>query len=475
MEQNYSYYNWFNKLIATLVDIFFVFVPVATLYVFTSPFTGTARYVLFFVLVIIYALIIYFFKDKIKFLINNILLKIDQLDIKKMLIIIVFLMIALKVLFTILFNYDATQDGDIHIYDEIADMILSTDDYHSTEISHLFAMGIHLAVFKYLHIPIHIGIFVVLLIGTVIYFLSFKNIIGKNKAFLLTIIYIFMPSSVLFSFCPTHEVFVYLYLSIIMLLMQKYIEEENIKKIIIYLVLLTIFTFLISFVNPTGNIIYIIMLLMIVLSNIKRNKKFLLIVVIVLSLLLTKVVEKRLHIIDFITTMNTYTILIHGSNPESLGEQVDEYPYLTMLDELHRRGLERSMENWVLVARVVLLNQYKYLLTHPINLIRLIAHKFYILWSGDHYAIELAHVYNAFNDVVYYVFLIISALLYLIVMSIGVVYRRSKKDYLNVSNYKLVLLGVFAVTLLSVVLNKYGVYMTMILYFLAFERAELED
>ena len=54
------------------------------------------------------------------------------------------------------------------------------------------------------------------------------------------------------------------------------------------------------------------------------------------------------------------------------------------------------------------------------------------------------------------------------------VYKTEKNDTMAMTNYKLTLLGIFAVTMLSIVLNKYGVYMTSYIYLFAMDKADLK-
>ena len=143
MENKITYYNWFKKVMSVFIDVFFFAVPFASLYVFTSTLSGAIRIICFVALIAVYLLVIYFFKDKIKLLIEDILNKVDNLDEKKMLIIIALCMIVIKVIFTIFFNYDATKGGDVEIYNEIAEHIYQTGDIHSDAISHLYGIALH--------------------------------------------------------------------------------------------------------------------------------------------------------------------------------------------------------------------------------------------------------------------------------------------------------------------------------------------
>ena len=476
MNKNLMYYRWFQKVISIFVDIFFVAVPLVTLYVFTSPFTGVLRYVGFAVLLIIYGLVIYFFKDKIKIIIETIISKLSNLDEKKMLLIIVLTMIVMKVVFTLFFYYDGSTEGDIQIYNEIADTIIETGQLQSRAISHLYGVALHFVVFRFLHIPIHIGMFVVILIGTVFNFLSFRNIVGKAIAFLIVMIYILMPSTSMMSLSATHEVFVYMYISLFFFVFNRMLKEENMIRSIVLMFISVVFTALTCLVNPGGYLLYIIMILCILLSNVSLNKKALIICALVLSILSGSLISKALNVNENNTLMNTFTILIHGTNPESLGEQVDGYPLKQMRLYIHHNTLDFSKQGFVDAAVHVLLDQYRYLLFHPVTLFRMIVHKFYILWSGVHYPLEYAYHFGAFNSILMNILLVINTIIYLFAVTIGLAYRKKESiDEIEISNYKLELLGVIALTLLCIVVNKYSLYITVFIYLISFYRSDIDD
>ena len=468
-----NYYSWFQKLISVLIDIFFYWASIVTIYVFVSSFSGIIKYVLFALLLVIYGLVIYFFKDKIKIIIDKLLNSVSRLDVKKMIIIISLLMIVSKIVYTILFYFDATSDSDIKIYNFLAQYIVDSGEIFTNTISHLFGTAIHFVIFKLLHIPLHIGMFIFILSATLINFLSFKDIVGKDKAFLTVMAYIIMPSTSMLSLSPTHEIFVYTYLSFFVYLLNKLLRHDD--KELLYGILLILDIFLLCLVNPVGMITYVILGLLIILSDFAYRKKIALIIVLVLSILCSNIKDNYLNASSSKTSINTYTILIHGSNPESLGEQVDGYPLDMMKKYLDENGMERTDDNYVIAGRKVLMDHYLYLISHPLVLIKLIVHKTYILWSGDHYALEMGHHFNAYGNIVYYGFLLINTLIYLIMITVGWAYKTKKDCEVGVNNYKLAILGTIAVTMISIVLNKYDLYITLFIYFIAIYYMRSDD
>ena len=472
MNNNYSFYNWFQKIISICIDIFFVGAVLATIYVFTSPFSGWIKYLLFVVGIIGYGVVYYFFRDYVYKYLNILLDKVSKLDKKKMAIIIFVTMLITKIIYTMFFNFDATDGGDIEIYNDIAEQIVNSGNIHSNAISHLYGVALHFALFKFLNIPLHVGLFVFILIGTLANFYSFSNIVGKDKAFLVVMLYIIMPSTALLSLCPTHEVIFYAYLSLTLFLLNLMIGSNNKYKTILYSFLCIVFVVLGCVVNPGGMLIYIVMILCVLFTNIDKYKKIMIIFTLIMSILLGNVVNKVLDVDEYVTTMNTYTILIHGSNPNSLGEQVDGYPLKAMRMYIYTREdlMDFSKQSFMISGRHILFEQYKYLLLHPVTFIRLIIHKMYILWSGVHYPIELANHYGAMNNVVYYLLLVVNTLIYLLGLTIGLFSRNKQSDKIGISIYKLEFLGVFALTMLCVVLNKYSIYATIFIYLISFYR-----
>ncbi len=473
MEINVFYKKWFQTVITAVLCAFFVAAPLSSLYVFTSFLSGPIRIAAYIAVILAYGLIIYFFKDRIRLVICKILSVFSRLNDREMLIIITLTAIVMKALFTFLFGFDATDDGDVKIYNDIADQILSTGNIHTYAISHLYGVALHLLVFKLFGLPLHIGMFAVIYIGTIFNYFSFKKIIGKEKAFLIVMLFLLMPSTSMMSQCITHEIFVYMYVSAFLFFYNRFIEEERKPNMIFQFFMIIFNTILTCFVNPGGYIIYIIMILTVLLSNTEKKKKIMILAALLLSVCGSNFISDFLNIYKYRTTMNTYTILIHGSNPWSLGEQVDGYPLDQMRKYIYENTLDFSHDGFVDAAKNVLFGQYKYLIMHPVTFIRLIIHKTYILWSGVHYPIELGHFYDSIRGPVYYLLLAVNTVMYLFVVSVGLAFYKKKEDRFDITNYKLEFLGVFGLTMFCIVANKYSLYVTLFLYLIAFYRAEL--
>ena len=78
-----SYYNWFKKVIAIFIELFFFFTVISSLYVFTEPFSGSMKAIVFVIIAVVIGLFLYFFRNKIKDIINKLIHLISKLNTKQ--------------------------------------------------------------------------------------------------------------------------------------------------------------------------------------------------------------------------------------------------------------------------------------------------------------------------------------------------------------------------------------------------------
>jgi len=71
--------------------------------------------------------------------------------------------------------------------------------------------------------------------------------------------------------------------------------------------------------------------------------------------------------------------------------------------------------------------------------------------------------------------LLMSAVIWLLVVTVAVVYYQKKNEEMGILNYKLIILGIMAVLLITEIMNKYSCYMTIFIYFVAFSRISLQE
>ena len=475
--QNYHYYKWFRKLVDGYIFLFFIVSLLSNLFVYTSFINGIVKYVLFTLILVLFGTFVYFFREKIRETVNKCLSFLEQFSFTELLLILISISVFLKVFYTLFFFFDSTKAGsDISIYAGIADKIAQEGiSSVNDQIYYLVGFGLHIAVFKKLSIPYHIGIYVFFLLATVINYFSFSRHISKEKSFLLLLLYLLMPSTCMLTFCITHELMVYFYFSLIHLLLSFFIESDSLKKSLVYAFLLSVGVVLNQTVSPMGKIWFIMLFIVMCLTNIDIKKRIILLLVILISFVSSDFVTTRLEA-NFNSQNNNYEQLLIGSDLETMGRHSDGKGKRAAEEYWKSKGYHLKSDNFIEGERGALIEQYKYLITHPTKLIELLLNKFYVAWSGDYYSIEYAHNMNSINDLVFYILLLISAVIWLFVISVGVFFAdRKKESYITVYNYRIILLGVVSVLLITEIMNKYSCYMTAFIYFLAFERAGLID
>ncbi len=466
-----NYYNWFRTIVNACIALFFLFSFVSNLFAYASVFEGILKYVVVAVLFVAVALTVFIFKERIRKIINVMTEKLSLLSFRQMFFILMAIAIVLKAFYYAFFFFDSTAFGqDITIYAQIADKIAEGGIRSvKNQIYYLVGMGVHLSIFKKISIPYHLAIFFVFLLATMIDFYSFSKHIGKEKSFILILLYLLMPSTSMLTFCITHELYVYLYFSLIFLFLNMFLERDDMKGLIIDAVLLIVFISLNQTVSPMGKIWFILLVLLVLLSNLDLKKRGLLALVLVISFLCSDVLTTRLET-NFISQGNNYEQLLIGSDLESMGRHTDGKGRKAARKYWESRGVSLTLDNIMEGQRLALIEQYKYLITHPDKLLKLLSYKFFVAWSGDFYSLEYAHNMGSINDIVYSVMLVIGSLIWLFTVTAAIVYHKKDERPISVYNYEIILLGVAAVLLITEIMNKYSCYMTLFIYFIAFAR-----
>lgn len=470
------YYEWFQKTINFFIFLFFPLALVSNLFVYTSFLSGTLKGVALLVIGVSYLLAVHFLKDRIRILLKKIIDFLSKWPKWKLLLVIIAIASILKALAYVFFFFDSTLGGgDITIYNKVADMIVN-EGYSSVSevIYYIVGMGSHLAIFKYLHIPIHFGIYLVFMLATTINFYAFSDVIGKEKSFIALMLYMLMPSTVMLTFCATHELFVYLYFSIIFYLFNCFFKSTKTIRTCVLGVLLAVFIILNQTVSPIAKIWFIVMAIFLLLTRVKLTKKIIIVLIFIVSLIVPSFMTTGLED-NYLSQLNNVEQLLIGADINSGGHHTDGRGLNAAKAYYEKYGIEVTYDNLLEGEIGALKETYLHLLTHPFDLFRLLANKFYTAWSGDFYSIELGHSFGGYGVIPYYLMLVVSGALWLVAMSIGTIYYEPKKEGMDVFNYKLVLLGIVAVLLIVEIANKYSCYMTAFIYLIAFARAKLKE
>ncbi|MBR4470763.1 MAG: hypothetical protein IKS54_05540 [Erysipelotrichaceae bacterium] len=246
------------------------------------------------------------------------------------------------------------------------------------------------------------------------------------------------------------------------------------KRTILLSGLLILFVSLNQTLSPMGKIWFILLALIVLLTNIGIGKKTLIIFVIVAAFLCSDLMTTKLEG-NKMSQYNNYEQLLIGSDLESMGRHTDGKGKRSAEQYWEARGQYLTPENYIEGQKGALIEQYKYLFTHPLRLIELLANKFFVAWSGDFYSIEYAHNMGSISDLMNIIMLTVGALIWLFVITVGIVYHQKREKPIYLYNYEIVLLGVMAVLLITEIMNKYSSYMTLFIYFIAFFRIGFSD
>ncbi len=475
-EAKNNYYIWFRKIVSTCIALFFVLSFISNLFAYVSVFEGFRKYLFFLILLVLVLASVYFFKESVRRILSFVIGRLASISLERLFVILLLSSVLLKTFYYAFFFFDSTAFGeDITIYAQIADSI-AENGLNSVErqIYYLVGLGLHLSVFKRLSIPYHLGVYLVFLITTLMNFLVFSRYIGKEKSFILIELYLLMPSTSMLTFCVTHELFVYFYFSMNLFLLNLFLQAADAKKAVLFAVLATVFVSLNQTLSPMGKIWFILLALIILLTDIGIGKKSLLVLVLVSSFLCSDLMTTKLEG-NRMSQYNNYEQLLIGSDLESMGRHTDGKGKRSAEQYWEARGQYLTPENYVEGQRGALIEQYRYLFTHPLKLFELLANKFFVAWSGDFYSVEYAHNMHSISDLTNIIMLTAGALIWLFVITAGIVFYVKEEKPIAIYNYEIILLGVMAVLLITEIMNKYSSYMTLFIYFIAFSRVRLSD
>ena len=468
MKNIFNFNKYFKAIIDALFNVFLVLVLLSALYVCCYLLEGKTKLIVFSLLVIITVILLVFEKKKIQIIQELIIDSFSKLSDKKLLLIIVLSMIVLKLFYTIFFYFDPTVTTDIiSKYVGYAENFVNNGTLKITIGDNYYFLALLLSIFPRFNIPYHIGMFIILLVSMVINFFSFKDIIGKEKAFIGIMLYVLMPSTMLLTFCPTVEVYQILFTSLFIFLLLKTINKRN----IIYSLLLSIVCFVTCKLNYVGYIMIFILLISVIMMNCNHKSKLGIVIALVLSLTLSNLFQYSTSY-EWRNTERAYISLIRGTNYKIDGRFSEECP--KDMEHLYiHKNVEIKQKIQELLYEVELKDNIKELVQNPKTLFEFIVYKFYIFFSGNHYSIEMLDNINNISNISFYVTLGINEILYILAIVFGIssIFKKEKED---LSVIKLLLLLVIFVLLITETSNRYSLFITPSLYLLCMSKIKQE-
>lgn len=470
--KSHNFYGWFNKVLSVLISIFIMLSLIAAAYVSCYLFEKNIKVIIFAVTAVSMIIVLALFRKRIYKIINKFFSAINKLDKNKMLLIIVITAIVLKLIYSIFLYFDPTLTNDVtsnYLY------IVNNGILSNTIGTQLYTFIIHLSVIKFLHIPMHIALFIIVLLTVIINFITFEKIIGKEKSFVATMLYVLMPSTILLSFCPISEIFVMFYISLIMYLFERLIRSNNKKEMLAVSIALSLCIFIENKLNYVGLILMIIVGLTIVFTRLNKEKRICVTGILVFSIVLSNLSSYALSY-EWRNKENLYFTLLHGSNYESGGRFVEDYTFDIVDNYLEVNKLEGTHENQEKALNIALKNNYSKLSSNPVSIVELLANKFYILFSGSHYAVEMLNNTKPISKVLFYCLLGINELLYIVALLIGLVTFTRAHNHLTISTLELIILMMSVVLLVCEAMNRYSLFLIpyiIIVCITRFNRAKL--
>lgn len=463
-----NYYGFINKLTRILISILLFFTLLASLYVCCYLFSEKVKIIIFVILILLFLLLLIFFKKRIQLGLALLLNKISKLTKKQMFLIITILMVVLKILYSLIFYFDPTTTNDVSSrFIELVNLFLNDGILSNTVGDRYYFLTLHLSLFKFLHIPYHIGLFIILSGSILLMFNTFYNI-NKEKAFLLLILYIFMPSTMLLTFCPSHELFLMFYLSLFIFSIYTIFESSSILKKVLYTLLILISIFMCKCFSYVGSILMIIIFITLLLT--KYNNKVILTIILVFAISITNIYSYAFSY-SWRNKELMYHSLLYGTSIESKGTFIEGYP----------KSIIEGIKNDNKDINIHDLQEEKYkneldsninkLLNNPTDLIKTLSNKFYILFSGNHYSIEMLKNNRNINDILYYVLLGINEIIYIFFIFIGLI-NNDKNEESYITFIEIIVILISIMLLINEALNRYALYITPFVFMICLSRVK---
>lgn len=463
-------YKWFNSLLNIFVFIFYILAILSSLYVFTYTLNNPIKTYVFIGLIVLSILVYILLKKKRNITIIN---KLKSLSEKTILKIMIISSVVLKIIYSLLLYFDPTSSNDvsaeyIHLFNRFIN-----NDLTNTTGDHLFNYIRQISLYLSLKIPHNIVNYLLIILSLIFIFKTFKDVIGKEKSFIAVMAYLIMPSTTLLSFTLTPEIHILFFLSLFVYLIHLLNKETKIYKIIIYSILIILNILLCTSISYVGYLLLLIIFIDILLSNLNSNSKYALTIILVMSIVCINIYNFS-YAYEWRTIERTYYSLITGSNLENYGRFIEGYPRDIVNEIVSMKSLDGSHEVRQEILNNLLINNYQTLLSNPIKLLKLLANKFYILWSGNHYSIEMLNNVRDIDNTLYFGLLGINEIIYLIMLLPKIMHIKNNRNVVCTNILILLLMIAFACNFIEAN-NRFVLFMTPFIYIVSLSGINKDD
>lgn len=444
-------------------------------------------------LVLIFALLfLYKFYDAIMNKICSALAFVKRISYIKMLIILVFVSLFTKLVCIFVFRIDSINSHpDINVYittsKELArNGFASKYGGYCYSYSHMFWFSVFLLpitkVFGDSQIAFSIYLSVINTISVFLFFDVVTKVFSKDRAFVILIAFVLLPSQILLPQYITHENALLFFLSITVWLYFKVIpsiQNSFIKKCIYVLFILNLF--FCYMVNGLGLVIFLAFFILFIIELLrKKTKRYLLVTsvkcisiigILILGSIITNYIQLSHTQLEqnYVRGNKVLWTLYVGSNSNTKGAWSIED--CNNWDNLPEETDELAIDNY---RKELLIDRYVDLISHPKNLILLFKDKFSIMWSDFTYSItfanetipnkEIKHIYNQ------YLFKLLTLLNYFVLFVVSafglqsIIINRRKKTNTFFIFLELFLLGSTALLMLTELSNKYTISLQLVFF-----------
>lgn len=397
----------------------------------------------------------------------------------------VIVIIPLIAKFAIIAIWDMPASGDIGVYIRNAvelsetGMVSMYADY-SLRFPHLFWMGVLLSPLCRIGYSYKIFQITFALIGGLTAWLLYKAMLcwtSQKTAFVITLIYTYMPSSLFSCMTITHEMVFRLVLICVMWLISKMKSMGNQKNKIILWTIVSILIALSTRINQMTTILCISLSIAIVLSKqIGWKQKIVRLLMMFLSILIVgqiaPIIQKEHTESEHRVAEKAYAWAVYvGGNYQEEG-RYNEADKKNISDYILVNTGERDYDTdaYENAAWSLAKERWTMLVQHPVRCMKHLFRKFMIVWSGSHYSIEYTEVYQSgIKKIILMAIMVLNNLIYLS-MSIAawIKFRYSGRKRLHESQLFCfsctMVLGMACVLLIVEVMNKYNLTALIPLY-----------